>query len=142
MKFIKENKNLLLKYLLIIVSNIIIVILSNYYFKNSYYKDLYMLFIIIIFDFIIYFYHGKVKFNYVYDFIVNIIICLSLMFINDKMSYFITMFNVTFSNNIVFMRSRIVDKFWIKTLQYVLIFILAVIEMFICGFIYLCIFHR
>lgn len=132
MKFIKENKELILKYLYIIVSNILIVILCNFYFRNSDYKDIFILFIALIIDMIIYYYKGKRKFKFLLDIISNIIVgVLLLLFYRDSISYGIVLFSLFFSNNITFIRSRLKDNFWLNTLQYILVFFGIIFTVFV-----------
>ena len=138
MKYIKENRELLNKYLLILMSNILIYILCSYYFRTSKYIYVYVLFINIIFDMIIYYYNGTIKFKVYLDFILNIIISLILLsFINNIYDYYSIVFSLVFSNNIIFMRSRYRENIFIKSLQYLMIMIYSLIVLFIAGFIYL-----
>lgn len=137
-KYIKENKNLLIKYLLIIVSNIVLVILNNFYLKNNIYKNMILLFIIVIIDLIICNYKQKVKFKWYLDLIVNFIIGLILMFItNNIIDYSIILLSLYLANNIIFVRSRYSDKFSKRMLQYIMIFIYTILIMFINIFIYM-----
>ena len=132
MEYIKTNKDLLMKYLYIIISNILIVILCNFYFKNSEYKDIFIMFIAIIFDMIIYYYKGIKSFKILLDSLVNFIIGLILMFFyKDIISFGIVLFSLFFSNNLVFIRSRLKEKFWKNTLEYILVFIINIIIIFI-----------
>lgn len=137
MKYIKNNKELLIKYLFIIISNILIYIICNFYFKTSMYKDIITLLIVVIVDMIIYYYKGTRKFIYYLDLLTNFIIGLILMlFIKDSLSYSNALFSLFFANNIIFMRSRFSDKFLKKTLQYLMIFIYTILTMFVNLLIY------
>lgn len=132
MKKLQENKVLLKKYLLIITFNIIIYILTSFYLKTSDTQTLVMLFIILIGDLIIYNYKEKVVFKYYLDILSNIIVgFLLFIFIKDDYVYLITILSIFISNNIVFMRSRISDKFLKRSLQYLLIFLITLLCMFI-----------
>lgn len=132
MTYLKNNKSLMMKYLLIIITNIIIYILCNFYFKASIYKDMIILLIVAIIDLIIYYYKGEKEFKFYLDLSTNFIIGLILMiFIRDSLSFSNAIFSLFFANNIIFMRSRFSDKFLKKTLQYLMIFIYTVLVMFI-----------
>lgn len=141
MKYIKENKELLLKYLLIIITNIIIYILCSFYFKTSTYKNIIMLLIVVILDMIIYHYKGTNKFNIYLDLITNILIGLILLILERNMlNYSNVLVSLFIANNIVFTRSRISEKFLKKTLQYIMILINTIICMFINLLIFYSIF--
>ena len=137
MKYIKENKELLLKYLLVIITNIIISIMCNFYFKNTEYRYLIMLGLAVIIDFIIYYYKGTKVFNTYLDFITNFIIGLILIiFCKYQLDYASICFSLIFANNIIFMRSRYSDKFFKRSLQYLLILIFSIISLFINTLIF------
>lgn len=132
MKYIKENKELLLKYLFIIITNIILYIFCGFYLKNSMYKDIILLLFVVIIDMIIYYYKGKLKFNLYLDLLCNIVIGFILfIFENNMLSYSKILVSLFIANNIIFTRSRLSDKFWIKGLQYILIIVNTIICMFI-----------
>lgn len=137
MKYVKDNKELLIKYLFIIINNILIHVICSFYFKTSMYKDIVILLIVVIVDMIIYYYKGTKKFIYYLDILTNFIIGLILMlFIKDSLSYSNALFSLFFANNIIFMRSRFSDKFLKKTLQYLMIFIYTILTIFVNLLIY------
>lgn len=132
MNYIRENKELLFKYLLIIISNIIICIFTNFYLKNYIYKDLVMLLVTVVINTLIYYYRGTKVFKVYFDFVTNFIVGLILMFYTkDMLIYGTILFSLFFSNNIVFVKSRLSEKYIIKTLQYLMILIYTIISMFI-----------
>ena len=132
MKYIKENKELLLKYLFIIITNIILYIFCGFYLKNSMYKDIILLLSIVVIDMIIYYYRGKLKFNLYLDLLFNIIVgFILLIFERNMLSYSKVLVSIYIANNIIFRRSRLSNKFWIKSLQYILIIVNTIINMFI-----------
>lgn len=132
MKIIKENKELLLKYLLVIITNIILYIFCGFYFKKFIHKDILMLLAVVIMDMLIYHYRGKVKFNLYLDLVCNIIIGFILFIFEKNMnSYSQIIVSLFIANNIIFTRSRLSDKFLIKSLQYVSIILNTIISMFI-----------
>lgn len=141
MKYIKENKKLLLKYLLIVVSNIVLCILCSFYFKTSTYKNIIMLLLVIVLDMVIYYYKEKEKFNLYLDIVCNIIVGLILLiFERNMLSYSNILVSLFLANNIVFTRSRLSNKFFMKTLQYMMILINTIICMFINLLIFCSIF--
>ena len=88
MKYIKENKKLLLKYLFVIITNILLYIFCSFYLKNSTYKDIIMLLIVVIVDIVIYYYKGTKKFNLYLDLLCNIIVgFILLIFERNMLSY-------------------------------------------------------
>ena len=138
MKYIKENKLLLLKYLFIIIINFLVYIFINFYFNSSMYKEIYMLFCVIVLDTIIYYYKEKTKFIWYFDYIVNLVVGFILLcFFKDIINYGTVLFSIILSNNIVFMRSRLSDKFLKKTFQYFFMFFSSILSLFIS----LCIFN-
>lgn len=143
MKYIKENKELLLKYLFIIITNIILYIFCGFYLENSMYKDIILLLVVVILDMIIYHYKGKLKFNLYLDLLCNIIVGFILLIFerNNMLSYSQILVSLFIANNIIFTRSRLSEKFWIKGLQYVLIIINTIICMFINLMIFYSIFN-
>ena len=62
MKYFRENKSLLLKYLMIIITNILLFIFCEYYFRNSEYSSIVTFMSVTIFDYIIYYYKKTKKF--------------------------------------------------------------------------------
>ena len=141
MKYIKENKELLIKYLFIIITNILLYILCGFYFKNSMYKDIILLLATVVIDMIIYHYKGIKKFNLYLDIVCNIIIGSILLFFERNMlNYSNILVSLFIANNIIFTRSRLSDNFWLKTLQYIMILISTIICMFINLFIFYSIF--
>lgn len=132
MNYIKENKEILLKYLYIIISNILLVILINFYLKNYVYKDIILLFITVIVDLIIYYYKGIKPFKIYLDIITNFIVGLILMlFIRNDLYYSYTLISIFLSNYIIFTRSRLKEKTLLKLGQYFSIIILMIINLFI-----------
>lgn len=132
MKYINDNKSLLIKYGLIIIFNIIIYILCNYYFKSSDTGYVIMLFVVFIFNLFIYNYKGQVLFKYHLDIICNLIVgIILLLFIKNNYSYIVVTFSLFLSNNIVFMKSRISDKILLRSIQYLLILLLTFLSTFI-----------
>jgi len=132
MKYLINNKKMLLKYIGIIISNILIYILVSFYFKKYEHNFLIMFFLCAIFDYIIYIYKGKVKFNYLLDLLVCLIIGFILNFIiKDNTIYTTVLFSLFISNNFIFMRSRINDNFFRLMLQYLMIIIITIISMLI-----------
>ena len=132
MKYIKDNKELLIKYLLVLISNIILFILCNFYFSNSKYMTLTLLFIIIILDMIIYYYRGNKTYKWYLDIICNIVVGIILMlFIKDRLEYSNILLSIFLANNIIFMRSRYSDKIYKICIQYLMIFGYTIICMFI-----------
>lgn len=137
MKYIRENKLLLIKYLFILITNILMVIICNFYFKESIYKDIILLFIIIVLDMLVYYYKEKIEFKIYLDFITNILVGILLLpFFNDAILYGSTLFSLVLSNNIIFNRSRLNDKFLKKTLQYIIMFLLTLCSVFINLLLY------
>lgn len=141
MKYIKENKKLLLKYLFVIITNILLYIFCSFYLKNSTYKDIIMLLIVVVVDIIIYYYKGIEKFNLYLDLFCNIIVgFILLIFERNMLNYSKILVSLFIANNIVFTRSRLSNKFWMKTLQYIMILINTIICMFINLLIFYSIF--
>lgn len=138
MKYIKENKDLLLKYVMIIISNILIFILSNYYLKVfGDYSSIIMFILIVIDGMIICYYKGTKKFKVYLD----IICCFSigllmLLFVKDAVFYSYYIFNLFFANNIVFIQTRKSDKFFIRALQYMSIILITILCMFLNLLVY------
>ena len=142
MKYIRRNKELLLKYLFIIITNIILYIFCGFYFKSSKYKEIILLLCIVVIDMIIYHYRGKLKFNLYLDLLCNIIVgFILLIFERNMLSYSKILVSIFIANNIIFTRSRLSNNFWIKGLQYVLILVNAVTSMFINLMIFYSIFN-
>lgn len=132
MKYFKENKVLLEKYLLIIIFNIILYILNSFYLKNSDIGTIVMLILVFIFDMFIYYYKGTVTFKYYLDIICNILVGLLLtIIIDDYYIYSTNILSLFISNNIVFARSRLSNKFFKRSLQYMLIFLITILCMII-----------
>ena len=132
MKYIKVNKELLIKYLLVLISNIILFILCNFYFSNNKYMALILLFIIIILNMIIYYYRGNKTYKWYLDIICNIVVGIILMlFIKDRLEYSNILLSIFLANNIIFMRSRYSDKIYKRCIQYLMIFGYTIICMFI-----------
>ncbi len=132
MKFLKENKKLILKYLFILISNILIYILCNYYLRNLEYKEFIMLFVILIVDFIIYYYKGIVKFNYYLNLLVSLITNIILLFfIKNEYLYGINVFSIGFANNFIYMRNRTNDKLSHNIFQYILLLLNSLLILFI-----------
>lgn len=130
MNYLKENKELLIKYLFIIISNILIYILSNFYFKNFEYGSIIMFLIVIAFDMFIYYYKGTKKFKIYLDIISCFVIGLILLlFIDDPIYYSCILFNLFFANNIAFMQSRKSEKVFLRGLQYLLIIFITILCM-------------
>ena len=130
MNYLKENKELLIKYLFIIISNILIYILSNFYFKNFEYSSIIMFLIVIAFDMFIYYYKGTKKFKIYLDIISCFVIGLILLlFIDDPIYYSCILFNLFFANNIAFMQSRKSEKVFLRGLQYLLIIFITILCM-------------
>ena len=137
MEYVKNNINLFKKYGLIVISNIVIFILTNYYLKNFEFKYLVMILINTLIDLLIYYYKGKVIFNKYIDYIVNIIIGLIIIFFaKNIIEYDTILFSLLFSNNIVFIRSRLSEKFIVKSSQYLLMLFNTIVVMFIDGLIF------
>lgn len=142
MKYIKENKKILLKYLFVIITNILLYIFCSFYLKNSTYKDIIMLLIVVIVDIVIYYYKGIEKFNLYLDLLCNIIVgFILLIFERNMLSYSKILVSLFIANNIVFTRSRLSNKFWMKILQYIMILINTIICMFINLLIFYSIFR-
>ena len=130
MNYLKENKELLIKYLFIIISNILIYILSNFYFKNFEYSSIIMFLIVIAFDMFIYYYKGTKKFKIYLDIISCFVIGLILLlFIDDPIYYSCILYNLFFANNIAFMQSRKSEKVFLRGLQYLLIIFITILCM-------------
>ena len=132
MKYLKENKSLLLKYLLIIISNILVYILSSYYFRNFEFGSIIMFILVVIVDMLIYHYKGKKVFKVYLDILCCFIIGLLMFFLLYNViiySYFL--FNLFFANNIVFMYSRKSEKIFIKALQYISVMLITLLCMFL-----------
>ena len=135
MKYIKENKELLFKYFLVLISNILIYFICDFYFASN--KYIFMMVIAIIVDLIIYYYMGTKVFKYYLDFIVNFIVgCILIFLINDKIDYSSAVFSLVFANNIVFIRSRLSDKFIKESIQYLLMLIYSILCLFLTTLIY------
>ena len=133
-KYFKKNMFLLKKYLLIIIFNILLYILTSFYFKNTEYQPLIMLMLIFVSNLFIY--KGNIIFKYYLDIICNLIVGLLLMvFIHDSYIYSVIILSIFIPNNIVFMRSRISDNFFKRSLQYALSFFITILNMFISLFI-------
>ena len=132
MKYIKENKELLFKYFLVLISNILIYFICDFYFASN--KYIFMMVIAIIVDLIIYYYMGTKVFKYYLDFIVNFIVgCILIFLINDKIDYSSAVFSLVFANNIVFIRSRLSDKFIKESIQYLLMLIYSILCLFLTN---------
>ena len=127
MKWFKDNKQLLYKYLLVMIFNIILHILINFYFKESEFVAIYLLFAVLISDLIIYYIKGVVRYKYYLDIICNIILGFILLFTKDFYIYTTSLFSIVFANNIVFMRSRLSEKLLIRSLQYFLILLVSLL---------------
>lgn len=141
MKYIKENKELLLKYLMIIISNIVLYILTSFYFRNYEYGSIIMFVLIVIDDYIIYNYKGTKKFKIYLDILCCFIVGLIMLFFkNDALLYSYYLFNLFFANNIVFMQSRKSEKIFNRGLQYISILLLTILCMVLNIVIYLIIF--
>jgi len=69
MKYIRDNKVMLLKYLSVVVSNILLYILVSFYFRNVENNFLILFVVVAIFDYIIFNYKDKIKYNYLLDII-------------------------------------------------------------------------
>ena len=137
MKYLKDNNQLLMKYLLIIVFNVILFIFTNFYLKNFEYKLLVLMGVVVLVDMIIYYLKGTIKFITRYDFIANFISGLILMlFLKDDLEYSKVILSVFFGNNIVFIRSRFSDNFLKRSGQYALILINTILSMFLSLAIY------
>ena len=138
MKYINENKQLLLKYMYIFIMNILLFIICNYYFKSSQYKFMIMLILDIIMDQVIYYYKGVKVFKVYLDFIFNLLISvLFILIINNTYDYCSAVFSILFANNIVFIRSRISDKFIKRSIQYLMMFIYSLLVLSICTFLFI-----
>ena len=138
MKYIKDNKKLLIKYLILLILNVVVTILCNYYFKDVRYKDIILLFVVVICDLVIYYFKGIVKYIWYLDIICNFIVGLVCMiFIKDMYNYTSVLLSLFLANNIIFMRSRYSDKIYKKFIQYIKIFIYTILCMFINVGIYL-----
>ena len=132
MEYLKKNKLMFYKYMLVIIFNIIIYILTNFYFNSSDSGTIVMLIVVLIIDLFILNYKEKTIFKYYLDIICNILIgFILLIFINDFYYYSTILLSLYLSNNIVFMRSRISDKFLKRSLQYLLTFFITIFCMFI-----------
>lgn len=132
MKYINENKVLLKKYILIIVFNIILYILTSFYLKNNDTQSIIMLLLVFVSNLIIYTYNEKVIFKYYLDIITNILVgFLLIIFIKDVYVYITTILSLYLSNNIVFMKSRFSNKFIKRSLQYMIIFLITILCVFI-----------
>ena len=137
MKYLKDNNQLLMKYLLIIVFNVILFIFTNFYLKDFEYKLLVLMGVVVLVDMIIYYLKGTIKFITRYDFIANFISGLILMlFLKDDLEYSKVILSVFFGNNIVFIRSRFSDNFLKRSGQYALILINTILSMFLSLAIY------
>lgn len=133
---IMKSKNLFLKYLFIIISNILIYILCNFYFDS--YKYVFMLLFSVVLDMFIYYYKGTIKYKFYYDIVCNFIVGLILLlFIKNEYNYMSVLFSLFLSNNVIFMRSRLSEKFFKKFLQYLLIFIYTIVCIFINVFVFI-----
>lgn len=138
MKYFKDNKQLILKYIYIFIMNILLFILCSFYFKSSQYKYLIMLLLNIISNMFIYYYKGTLKFKIYLDFILNILLSLILIiFINNSLDYCSVVFSLLFSNNIIFIRSRLSDNFIKRSIQYLMMFISSLLVLFIATFIFI-----
>ena len=132
MKFIKENKVLLLKYLGVILSNLLIYILINFYFKNMEYNFLIMCVVAICVDIFIFYYKEKVISKYYLDLVCCIISGFLLNFlIKDDVIFSTIMFSFFFANNVIFMKNKKDSKFIGKMLKYLLVLVITVIAMFV-----------
>lgn len=132
MKFIKNNKDLLIKYLSVIVSNILIYILISFYFRSMEHNFLIMCILSIVANTIIFNYKEKVKTNYWLDLLCCIVVGIVLnILIDSDLMYSTILFTMFFSNNVVFMRSRLEDKFIKRMIQYLMILFITILAMFI-----------
>ena len=128
MKYINDNKIILKKYGYVMLFNILIYIIFNFYFKSSDTGFAIMLVIDFIINLFIYNYKDKIKYKYYLDIICNFIVGLILLlFIKNEYKYIIVIFSLFLSNNIVFMKSRLSDKLLLRSLQYMLIFLLTIL---------------
>ena len=134
MKYIKDNKVLLLKYLSVIISNILIYILVSFYFKSVSNNFLIMCVVAIIVDIIIFNVKEKVKCVYLLDFITSIVVGLLLgLFIKNDLMFSTIMFSLMFGNNIIFMKTRDKDEKIMKRMfNYLMIIVVTIISMFVC----------
>ena len=138
MKYLKDNKQLLLKYVYMFIMNILLFIICNFYFNSSQYKYLIMMLLNIISNMFIYYYKGTVKYKIYLDFILNITLSLILLlFINNTYDYCSVVFSLLFSNNIIFIRSRLSANFIKKSIQYLMMFIYSLLVLFIVTFIFI-----
>ena len=141
MKFIKKEKDLLLKYIYILIMNILLFILCNFYFKSSQYIYLILLLLNTVVSTIIYYFNGIKEFKVTLDFTFNFILSIILMFIiKNTYEYSSVLFTLLFSNNITFIRSRFSDNHIKKSIQYLMMFIYSLITLMISTFIYILIF--
>lgn len=129
MKYIKENKDLLKKYITILIFNLIAYIICNFYFNSSDTGYIVMLLVVFLFNLIVYTYNDKVIFKYHLDLLLNFLVgFILLLFVKNINIYVIVIFSLFLGNNIVFMKSRISDKFLLRSIQYALIFLLTLLS--------------
>jgi len=126
-EWFKNNKNLLHVYLYIFISNIILCIFCNFYFRSIDFKEILLLFAVVIVDFILYLKY-KVKFKFYFDIIVNFIVGLILMLFYKNLNVILSIF---FANNIIFVKSRLSNKFILRSLQYIMMLGYTVINLFL-----------
>jgi len=132
MKYIRDNKVMLLKYLSVVVSNILLYILVSFYFRNVENNFLILFVVVAIFDYIIFNYKDKIKYNYLLDIICCIFSGIILnFFIKIDLLYSINIFCIYFPNNIIFMKSRESNKFFGRLLQYLITVIITIFVMYI-----------
>ena len=92
----------------------------------------------IVMDLIIYNYKGTKKFVNYLDFIFNLILSMILIIpIKNTLEYSTILFTLVFTNNIIFIRSRLSNKFFIKSIQYLMMLLYSILTMFVSIFIYL-----
>lgn len=141
MKYLKDNKVLLLKYLGVIVSNILIYILVSFYFKNIENNFLIMCVFAIGFNIFIFYYKEKVICKYYLDLLCCIISGFILnFFIRNDLMYSTILFTLFFANNVIFMKNRKEGKVLSKMLNYLLVLVITVVAMFVNLGVRVCLF--
>jgi len=137
MKYFKENKELIKKYLYVILFNIISYFLCDFYFNSSDKGYVVMLLVVFLFDLFIFNYKNKIKCKYILDLLSNLLVGLILqLFIKDINTYIIVTFSLFLSNNIVFMKTRLSEKLLLRSIEYALIFLLTLLLTITNVFIY------
>ena len=132
MKYLKDNKVLLLKYLGVIVSNILIYILINFYCKNIENNFLIMCVVAIGVNIFIFYYKEKVICKYYLDLLCCVVSGFILyFFIKDDLMYSTILFTLFFANNVIFMKNRKEGKALSRMFSYLLVLVITILAMFV-----------